>query len=168
MILSARLSSAEYVVKSIAREIYSITNTWWQFHSYMRTGKAITIAILFCSVLLAAISIWIQYTMCPINRGQNDIMAAWNSLSMMYGLKLRTIYAPMRMLFFYIIFPCCQAMMNVNARLTPFEWSYEQSATRIHTLFYCLHNMISPQLVSKKATFTHRIHIWLILCMFQW
>ena len=46
-------------------------------------------------------------------------------------------------LIFWGFFPSCEATMEINTKIT-LEWAQKQFVTRIHTLFYSLHNITNP------------------------
>ena len=45
--------------------------------------------------------------------------------------------------YFGVYFPSCEATRETNTKIT-LEWAHEQFVTRVHTLFYFLHDITNP------------------------
>ena len=45
--------------------------------------------------------------------------------------------------YFGVYFPSCVATREINTKIT-LEWAHKQFVTRVHTLFYFLHDITSP------------------------
>ena len=45
--------------------------------------------------------------------------------------------------YFGVYFPSCEATRETNTKMT-LEWAHEQFVTRVHTLFYFLHDITNP------------------------
>ena len=61
----------------------------------------------------------------------------------MCGLEWRTMCAVTRRLF-GVYLPSCIATREIKTKMT-FEWAHQQFVTRVHTLFYFLHDITIPQ-----------------------
>ena len=48
------------------------------------------------------------------------------------------------------------------------EWAQKQFGTRVHTLFYFLHDVTNPQMTIKITIFSHRPHVSLARFSFCW
>ena len=60
----------------------------------------------------------------------------------MYVLEWRIVSALTRG-YFGVYFPSCEATGEMNTKITP-EWAQKQFVTRVHTLFYFLHDIKYP------------------------
>ena len=60
----------------------------------------------------------------------------------MYVLEWRTVYALTRGLL-WCLYPSCVATREINTKIT-LEWAHKQFVTRVHTLFYFLHDITNP------------------------
>ena len=45
--------------------------------------------------------------------------------------------------YFLVYFPSCEATREINTKIT-LEWAQKQFVSRVHTLFYYLHNRTNP------------------------
>ena len=45
--------------------------------------------------------------------------------------------------YFGVYFPCCEATRELNPQIT-LEWAQKRFVTRVHTLFYILHDITNP------------------------
>ena len=57
--------------------------------------------------------------------------------------------------YFGVYFPSCEATREINTKTT-LEWAQKQFVTRVHTLFYFLHDITNPQITIKMTIFSHR------------
>ena len=57
--------------------------------------------------------------------------------------------------YFGVYFPRCEATRIINTKVT-LEWAQKQLVTRVHTLFYFLHDITNPWMTIKTTSFTHR------------
>ena len=57
--------------------------------------------------------------------------------------------------YFGVYFPSCFATREINTKIT-LEWGQKQFVTRVHTLFYFLHDITNPWMTMKSTIFTHR------------
>ena len=64
-----------------------------------------------------------------------------------------------------VYFPSCKATREKNTTIT-LEWAQKQFITRVHALFYFLHDTTNPQMTTKTMIFTHRPHLGLSLARF--
>ena len=69
--------------------------------------------------------------------------------------------------YFGVYFPSCEATREINIKIT-LVWVQKQLDTRIHTLFYFLHDINNPYMMIKTTIFTHRPHVSLTLFSFCW
>ena len=57
--------------------------------------------------------------------------------------------------YFGVYFSSCETTREINSKIT-LEWAQKQFITRVHTLFYFLHDIKNPQMTIKTTIFTHR------------
>ena len=69
--------------------------------------------------------------------------------------------------YFGVYFPSCAATREINTKIT-LEWAYKQFATRVHTLFYFLHDITNPKTTLKTRIFTHHPRVSLARFTFCW
>ena len=62
--------------------------------------------------------------------------------------------------YFGVYFPSCAATREINTKIT-LEWVHKQFVTRVHTLFYFLHNMTNPWMTLKRGS----SHIIPVMCL---
>ena len=60
--------------------------------------------------------------------------------------------------YFGVYVPSCAATREINTKIT-LEWAHKQFVTRVHTLFYFLHDMTNPKITLKTRIFTHHARI---------
>ena len=60
-----------------------------------------------------------------------------------------------------------EATREIHTTIT-FEWVQKQFVTRVHTLFYFLHDITNLQMTIKTMVFTHRPLVSLALFTFFW
>ena len=65
-----------------------------------------------------------------------------NKYRIMYVLEWWTVYALTRGLF-WCLFPELRTAMEINTKII-LDWVHKQFVTRVHTLFYFLHNIMDP------------------------
>ena len=53
--------------------------------------------------------------------------------------------------YFGVYFPSCDTTREINAKLT-LEGAQKQFVTRVHTLFYFLHDIKTPQMTQKRRS----------------
>ena len=68
--------------------------------------------------------------------------------------------------YFGVYFPSCAATREINTKIT-LEWAHKQFVTRVHTLFYFLHDITYPKMTLKTRIFTHH-RGWVGLWGFLW
>ena len=56
--------------------------------------------------------------------------------------------------YFGVYFPPCAAKREINTKIT-LEWAHKQFVTRVHTLFYFLHDIMNPKMTLKTRILTH-------------
>ena len=59
---------------------------------------------------------------------------------------------------FGVYFSSCVATRETNTKIT-LEWAHKQFATRVHTLFYFLHDITNPQVALKRGS-PHNISVF--------
>ena len=69
--------------------------------------------------------------------------------------------------YFGVYFPSCEATREINTKIT-LEWVQKRFVTRVHALFYFLHNITNPQMTIKMTSFTHRPRVPLARFSFGW
>ena len=57
--------------------------------------------------------------------------------------------------YFGVYFPRCEATRKMNTKII-LEWAQKRFVTRVHTLFYFLHDITNPYMTMKTTSFTHR------------
>ena len=71
--------------------------------------------------------------------------------------------------YFCVYFPSCEATREINTKII-LEWAQEQFFTRVHTLFYFLHDIMKPWITIKRMIFTHHppvTHVWFSFCWWR-
>ena len=62
--------------------------------------------------------------------------------------------------YFGVYFPSCEATKEINTKIT-LEWAQKRLVTRVHTLFYFLHDKtnpwMTPQLIAEDVTITRQL-----------
>ena len=53
--------------------------------------------------------------------------------------------------YFGVYFPSCAATKEINTKIT-LEWAHKQFVTRVHTLFYFLHDITNPWMALKQGS----------------
>ena len=66
-----------------------------------------------------------------------------------------------------VYFPSCEATREINTKIT-LEWAQKRFVTRVHTLFYFLHNITNQYMTIKTTSFTYRPHVSTIRFSFCW
>ena len=56
--------------------------------------------------------------------------------------------------YFGVYFPSCEATREINTQIT-LEWAQKQFVTRVHTLFYFLHDITNTIMTIKTTILTH-------------
>ena len=51
--------------------------------------------------------------------------------------------------YFGVYFPSCEATREINTKIT-LEWAQKRFVTRVHTLFYFLHDITNPYMTTKR------------------
>ena len=69
--------------------------------------------------------------------------------------------------YFGVYFPSCEAKREINTKIT-LEWAQKQFVTRVHTLFYFLHDTTNPSVTTKMKIFTHCPCVSLAWFSFCW
>ena len=69
--------------------------------------------------------------------------------------------------YFGVYFPSCEATREINIQIT-LEWAQKRFVTRVHALFYFLHDKMNPEMTIKTTSFTHRPRVSLARCSFCW
>ena len=69
--------------------------------------------------------------------------------------------------YFGVYFPRCCATREINTKIT-LEWAHKQFVTRVHTLFYFLHDITNPSMTLKTRIFTHHPRVSLVRFTFCW
>ena len=85
----------------------------------------------------------------------------------MYVLVWRTVYVLTRGLFLVFISPCWAATREINSKIT-LKWAHKQFVTRVHTLFYFLHDITNPKMTLKLRISTHHSHVSLARFTLCW
>ena len=83
----------------------------------------------------------------------------WDSWIIMYVLELRTVSALTRGLFW--------CLLNKYQKIT-LEWAQKQFVTKVHILFYFLHDITNPWMTIKTTVFTHHPRVLLARFSFCW
>ena len=68
---------------------------------------------------------------------------------------------------FGVYFPSCEATRVINTIVT-LEWAEKQFVTRVHTLFYFLHDTTNPVMTIKTTIFTHCPRVSFARFSFYW
>ena len=68
---------------------------------------------------------------------------------------------------FTLVYNICEATREMNTKIT-LEWAQQQFFTRIHTLFYLLHDITNPWITITTTIFTHRSRASLAQFSFCW
>ena len=55
--------------------------------------------------------------------------------------------------YFGVYLPSCEATMEIDTKITT-QWAQKQFITRVHTLFYFLHDITDPQMTINDDLFT--------------
>ena len=84
----------------------------------------------------------------------------------MYVLKWWTVSALTRGLFWCLLSEL-RSTREINTKIT-LEWAQKQFVTRVHTLFYFLHDTTNPWITIKTTIFTHRPRVSLARLSFCW
>ena len=69
--------------------------------------------------------------------------------------------------YFGVYFLRCAATREINTKIT-LEWAHKQFVTRVHTLFYFLHDTTNPWMTLKTRIFTHHPRVSLARFTFCW
>ena len=69
--------------------------------------------------------------------------------------------------YFGVYFPSCAATREINTKIT-LEWAHKQFVTRVHTLFYFLHDIANPLMTLKTRIFTHHPRVSIARFTFCW
>ena len=84
----------------------------------------------------------------------------------MYVLAWRTVYALTRGLF-WCLFPEKRSNEGNKHQIT-LEWAHKQFVTRVHTLFYFLHDITNPKMTLKTRIFTNHPRVLLARFTLCW
>ena len=84
----------------------------------------------------------------------------------MYVLAWRTVYALTRELF-WCLFPELHSTGEIITKIT-LEWVLKQFVTRVHTLFYFLHDITNPSMTLKTRIFLCHPRVSLTRFTFCW
>ena len=60
--------------------------------------------------------------------------------------------------YFGVYFPSCAATREIITKIT-LEWAHKQFVTRVHTLFYFLHDITNPKMTPKTRIFACHPHV---------
>ena len=85
---------------------------------------------------------------------------------MMCVLEWRTVFALTRGCY-RVYFPSCGATREISNKMT-LEWAHNQFVTRVHTVFYFLHDITNPSMTMKTTIFTHHSCVSLARFAFCW
>ena len=66
-----------------------------------------------------------------------------------------------------VYFPNCEATREIDSKIT-LVWAQKHFVTRVHTLFYILHDITNPQMTIKTTIITHRPRVSLAGFSFCW
>ena len=69
--------------------------------------------------------------------------------------------------YFGVYFLSCKATREINTKIT-LEWAQKRFVTRVHTLFYFLHDITNSWMTIKITSFTHRPRVSLARFSFCW
>ena len=69
--------------------------------------------------------------------------------------------------YFGVYFPSCEATRGINTKIT-LEWAQKRFVTRVHTLFYFLHDKTNPYMTIRTTSFTYRPRVSLTRFSFCW